>query len=178
ARNTEFRANDNTPEGRAVQAAFSPSLIGSAAVASQPHPERKSVLIEANSLLLSDLLGIGIALQRTYRQGYQFDGRNSAIVTARGKPDQVVFDVAAHFATAGIAQAIPGAPGPAPSLPSALPDARSLFIGLHYSLAKLPEQPMRPRRSDPRVGYFDTVVQDFSDDLARTPRVRNINRWR
>src|SRR5262245_32349593 len=69
ARNTEFRANDNTPEGRAVQAAFSPSLIGSAAVASQPHPERKSVLIEANSLLLSDLLGIGIALQRTYRQG-------------------------------------------------------------------------------------------------------------
>jgi hypothetical protein len=178
ARNTEFRANDNTPEGRAVAAGFSPSLIGSAAVASQPHPERKSVLIEANSLFLNDLLGIGIALQRTYRQGYSFDGRNSAIVTARGKPDQVVFDVSAHYATQGIAQAVPGMPGPAPTIPSALPDARSLFIGLHYSLAKLPEQPMRPRRSDPRVGYFDTVVQDFSDDLARTPRVRNINRWR
>jgi len=178
ARNTEFRANDNTPEGRAVQAGFSPSLIGSAAVASQPHPERKSVLIEANALLLNDLLGIGIALQRTYRQGYAFDGRNSAIVTARGKPDQVVFDVSAHYATQGIAQAMPGAPGPAPTIPSALPDARSLFIGLHYSLAKLPEQPMRPRKSDPRIGYFDTVVSDFSDDLARTPRVHHINRWR
>ena len=37
---------------------------------------------------------------------------------------------------------------------------------------------MAPRRADPRVGYFDTVAQDFSDDLARTPRQRRINRWR
>jgi hypothetical protein len=28
------------------------------------------------------------------------------------------------------------------------------------------------------VGYFDTVVQDFSDDLARSPRRHQINRWR
>ena len=69
-------------------------------------------------------------------------------------------------------------PGPAPSIPQAVPDARSLFLGLHYSLAKLPEQPMAARRADPRVGYFDTVRQDFSDDLARTPRVHQINRWR
>jgi hypothetical protein len=79
ARNTEYRAPEGTPEGRAVQAAFSPSLVGSAAVASQPHPDSKAVLIEANSIFVNDLLGIGIALQRTYRQGYAFDGRNSAI---------------------------------------------------------------------------------------------------
>jgi len=178
ARNTEFRAPDGTPEGRAVQAGFSPSLLGSSAVASQPNPERKSVLIEANSLFLSDMLGIGIALQRTYRQGYAFDSRNSAITSVRGKPDQVVFDVSAHYATAGIAQPVPGAPGPAPTVPNSLPDARSLFVGVYYSLALLPEQPMRPRKSDPRVGYFDTVVQDFGDDLARTPRKHQINRWR
>jgi len=180
ARNTEFRAPDGTPEGRAVQAAFSPSLIGSAAVASQPHPDSKAVLIEANSIFVNDLLGIGIALQRAYRQGYSFDGRNSAITEARGKPDQVVFEVSAHFATSGIAQQMPGAPPglPAPSIPKSLPDARSLFVGMYYSLAALPSQPMRPRKSDPRVGYFDTVVQDFSDDLARTPRRHQINRWR
>jgi len=179
ARNTEFRAPDGTPEGRAVRAAFSPSLVGSAAVASQPHPDSKAVLIEANSIFLNDLLGIGIALQRTYRQGYAFDGRNSAITSVRGKPDQVVFEVSAHFATAGIAQLVPGGPPvPAPTIPNSLPDARSLFLGMHYSLAVLPQQPMRPRKSDPRVGYFDTVVQDFSDDLARTPRQHQINRWR
>jgi hypothetical protein len=179
ARNTEFRANDGTPEGRAVQAAFSPSLIGSAAVASQPHPDSKAVLIEANGIFVNDLLGIGIALQRMYRQGYLFDGRNSAITAVRGKPDQVVFEVSAHYATAGIAQQVPGGPpGPAPSTPGALPDARSMFFGMQYALAKLPEQPMSPRKADPRVGYFDTTVQDFSDDLARTPRRHMINRWR
>ena len=180
ARNTEYRAVEGTPEGRAVQAAFSPSLIGSAAVASAPHPDSKAVLIEANSIFVNDLLGIGIALQRTYRQGYAFDGRNSAITAVRGKPDQVVFEVSAHFATAGIAQLQPGGPPglPAPTIPNSLPDVRSMFLGMYYSLAMLPQQPMRPRTSDPRVGYFDTMVQDFSDDLARTPRRHQINRWR
>ncbi len=178
ARNTEYRANPGTPESRAVQAGFSPSLIASTAVASQAHPERKSVLIEANALFLNDLLGLGIALQRNYRQGYAFDSRNSAITSVRGKPDQVVFEVLAHYATASIAQAQPGSPGPAPSVPSAVPDARSLFLGLHYSLAQLPDKPMQPRLADARVGYFDTVQQDFSDDLSRTPRVHVINRWR
>ena len=179
ARNTDYTAAAGTPESRAVQAGFSPSLIASTPVASQPHPERKSVLVEANALFLGDLLGIGMTLQRTYRQGYGFDSRNSAITAVRGKPEQVVFEVNAHYATGSVAQPQPGSPpGPAPSVPSALPDPRSLFLGLQYSLAKLPEQPMRPRRSDPRIGYFDSVQQDFSNDLARTPRVYHINRWR
>jgi hypothetical protein len=178
ARNTEFTAREKTPEARAVAAGFSPSLLGSTPVASQPHPERKSILIEANNLFIGDMLGIAIALQRTYRQGYSFDGRNSSFGAVRGKPDQVVFEVNAHYATSGINVAQPGAPGPAPSVPQALPDVRSLFLGLHYALAKLPEQPMAARKADPRVGYFDTVRQDFSDDLARTPRLHQINRWR
>ncbi len=152
ARNTEFRAPERTPEGRAVQAAFSPSLVGSAAVASQPHPDSKAVLIEANGIFVNDMLGIAIALQRTYRQGYAFDGRNSAITAVRGKPDQVVIEVAAHYATAGIAQQVPGGPpGPAPSTPSSLPDARSMFLGMYYSLATLPAQPMR--RASPTRGW-------------------------
>ncbi len=124
------------------------------------------------------MLRLAIGLQRQYRQGYAFDGRNSSFTSVRGKPDQVVFEVNAHYATHGIAVAQPGAPGPAPTIPHAVPDARSLFLGLHYALAKLPEQPMKARKADPRVGYFDTVRQDFSDDLARTPRVHQINRWR
>lgn len=181
ARNTEFRAHDGTPEGRAVRAAFSPSLVAGTAVASQPHPDSKAVLVDANGLFVGDLLGIGIKLQRIYRQGYAFDGRNSAISAVRDTPDQVLFEVTAHYASANLAQAtpVPGGPsGPMPKLPAALPDARSMFFTLQYSLARLPAQPMAPRRSDPRVGYFGTTVQDFSDDLARTPRRQFINRWR
>lgn len=179
ARNAAFVAKAGTPEGRAVNAAFSPSLLGSATVASQPHPERKTILIEANGLFVSDMLGIGQWLARTYRQNYGFDGRHSAILKVRGKPDAVVFETQNHYATSSIAlPQASAAPGAGPSAPRTLPDARSMFFQLHYSLIKLPEVPMAPRAADPRVGYFTTNTQDFSDDLARTPMQRYVNRWR
>jgi hypothetical protein len=176
--NTGAVAAPNTPEGRAVRAGFAPSLVASTSVASQPHPERKTVLVDANGLFLGDLLGLGITLQRTFRQGYAFDARNSSITAARGKDDAVFFEVSAHYATASIGQATPGQPGPAPTTPNHLPDVRSMFLGLHYSISKLPEQPMKPRLADARVGYFTTNTMDFASDLARTPRVRYVNRWR
>jgi hypothetical protein len=70
ARNTEFIAAAGTPTGRSVDVAFSPSLLASTTVASQPHPERKSVLVEANALFINDMTGVAVNLQRFYRQGY------------------------------------------------------------------------------------------------------------
>ena len=182
ALNTQVRAQEGTPSARTVQASYSPSLLGSVAVASQPHPERKSVLIEANGLFLSDLQGLGMTLNRLYRQNYALDRANSGIVSARSQADAVMLNVNQHFAASTLAVAQPTAPGqpggPQPSTPGTLPDARSLFMGIHYTLMKLPEQPAAVRPADPRVGYFQTSVDDFSNDLARTPRQRMINRWR
>ena len=178
--NTEFTATAGTPEGRAVAAAFSPSLLASTAVASQAQPTSKSVLVEANALFVNDMLGVGMRLQRAYRQGYGFDARNSAITTVRVKPEGVVLQVLAHFATGSIAVAQPGAaPGtPAPTVPSTVPDARSLFVTMHYTISALPAQPMRPRAADARIGHFTSTRWDFSDDLARSPIVRDVDRWR
>jgi Met-zincin/Domain of unknown function (DUF5117) len=180
ARNSEFVAKAGTPTGRAVEAAFSPSLLASSAVLSQTHPESKAVLLEANPLFVSDMLGTGLSLQRRYRQGYALDARNSAITSVRATPDLVVVEVLNHFATGNIAVPQPGSPpgAPVPTVPRSLPDPRSMFITLHYSLAKLPEHVMRSRKSDSRVGYFTTNLTDFTDDLARTPRQRFVNRWR
>jgi hypothetical protein len=180
AKNMEFNAAPGTPIARAVEAGFSPSLLASSAVVSQPHPERKTILVEANPLFVNDMLGYGMQLQRNYRQGYALDGRNSAITELRVSPDLVVIEALNHYATANIAVPTPGAPpnAPAPSFPRSVPDARSLFLTVHYSLAKLPEQPMRPRRADSRIGYFVSSSANFTDDLARTPRERNVIRWR
>ena len=178
ARNTEFIAPPGTPAGLAVGASFSPSLLASTSVLSQPHPERKSFLVEANALFLNDMLSVGAKLQRAYRQGYSLDTRNSAITSVRATPDLVVLETLNHYATGSIAQPQPGSYGPAPSVPRSLPDPRSLFMSLHYSIARLPEQPMHPRPADARVGYFTSAVMDFGDDLARTPRQRYVNRWR
>ena len=89
ARNTEYFAKPDTPEARAVSEAFSNSLLSAAPVVSQPHPERKSVLIEANALLLADIPGANGMLERAYRQSYSFDPRNSSITKARATPDLV-----------------------------------------------------------------------------------------
>lgn len=177
--NSAYTAQKGSPQARAVQAAFSPSLLGGVPLASAPHAKSGAVLIEANALLLSDLLGVAQHLQRTYRQSYGLDVRNSSVQEARSQTASVVFEVSQHFATAGIAAgpaAIPGAP--VSTVPLSVPDPRSMFVTVHYSLSALPDKPMVTRAADPRVGYFTTTVADFTDDLARTPRQRYINRWR
>ncbi len=176
--NAAYTAQVGTPQAKAVQAAFSPSLLGSVPLASAPHGKSGAVLIEANALLLGDLLGVAQHLQRTYRQSYGLDGRNSTLQEARTQGNSLVFEVSQHFATAGIA-AGGGAPGvPMSTVPLSVPDPRSMFITVHYSLSALPDKPMSTRSADPRIGYFTSTVADFTDDLARTPRQRFINRWR
>jgi len=177
--NVGYVAKPGTPEALAIEAGYSPSLVASTPVLSLPEPEHKSILVEANTLFLADLLGFGMDLQRTYRQGYAFDPRNSAITHVRTTPDALVLEVLGHYATASIAIPQPGMPpGAAPSAPRSLPDPRSLFLTIHYSLARLPAEPMHGRRADPRVGYFESGRFDFSNDLQRTPRQRFVNRWR
>lgn len=179
-RNTGFIAKAGTPEGRAVAAGFSPSLLASTPVASQPQPERKSVLVDATALFVNDMLGVGMQLQRSYRQGYAFDARNSAITQVRVKPDSVVLQVLEHFATGSIAVRQPNTPAgaPVPTVPTTVPDPRSLFVTAHFALTALPETPMQPRAADSRVGYFTAAQWDFGDDLSRSPVVRHVDRWR
>jgi Met-zincin/Domain of unknown function (DUF5117) len=180
ARNERYLAAAGTPEARSVASAFSDSLLGSAPVASQAQPDSKAVLIEANGIFVNDLLGLAINLQRTYRQNYGFDARNSAFTSVRSEPDVVTLDLNLHFATGSLAAGMPGQPpnSPSPQMPQTLPDVRSMFLGLHYSLAALPAQPMTPRRADPRVGYFTNTVFDFGNDNLRTPNRHDVRRWR
>ena len=180
ARNTDVVATPGTPEARAVADSYSHSLLGATAVASAPHPERKSVLIEANGLFLNDMLGVGMMLQRAFRQGYSLDRGNTTITSVRSSKEAVILETVSHYYSGGLASlpfnAPPGAP--VPQVPRYLPDARSMLIGLHYSIAPLPEQPMGTRLADPRLGLFTTTRLDFSNDLELTPRQRLVNRWR
>jgi len=178
SRNLEVTAQAGTPEARSVESSYSNSLLGSSMVASQPHPETKAVLIEANPLFLSDMLGVGMMLQRAFRQGYSLDSRHTTISAVRGSPQGVVIETQNHYYTSSLALPQPGQFGPQPSVPRYLPDARSLLVGHHYSLSPLPAEPMASRRADPRIGLFTNTVLDFSNDLARTPRQRLIHRWR
>jgi len=178
--NSAYTAASGTPQAKAVQAAFSPSLLAAVPLASAPDAKTGAVLIDASALWLNDVLGLALQLQRSYRQSYGFDARQSTVSQARSSEQAAVFEVNQHFATASIAVPAPGAPPgtPVSTVPTAVPDPRSLFVQVHYTLTPLPEQPMQRRKADQRVGYFTSSVADFTDDLARTPRQQFINRWR
>jgi len=174
ARNTDFTAREGSREALAVSQAFSDSLLASAPVVSQQHPDHKSILIEANMLLLADIPAASAALERGFHQPYGFDPRNSNITKARAVSDETTFSVSAHYGLSRLVQPSSGSF----NAPTTLQDPRSLFLGFHYSLAKLPEIPMKPRVADPRVGYFTTTRWDFTADFNLSPRNHYAQRWR
>lgn len=176
AKNARYGAKAGTPLAAAAQQSFTDSLLGSAVVASEPHPETKAILVEANPLFLSDIAGTSTELEAAYRTSYAFDQRNSSFTKVRSTADMATFAVSAHFAIPKL-PVVTGNPT-GPSLPTTLEDARSMFLGYHYSLAKLPDEPMRPRKADARVGHFVTRHHEYTNDAAPFPRQYFVNRWR
>jgi hypothetical protein len=179
ARNTAHTAAKDSPAARMIERAFSDSLISNATIVSAPHPERKSVLIEANALLINDFPSAASRLEQAYRQPYAFDARNSSIDRSKNSDNETGFAVRAHYNLPKVVlpPPIPNPLTPPSRLPMTLVDVRSMFFGYYYGFSKLPE-PMRPRLSDPRVGYFSTAVADYTDPDQRETRSRFINRWR
>ncbi|MFZ5527076.1 MAG: zinc-dependent metalloprotease [Pseudomonadota bacterium] len=175
--NASFTATAGTPQALAVKDAFSPSLLASVPVASQPRSSDGKVLVELSSLMAGDLLGLGLQLQRTFRQGYALDARNSGVTQARSTPSGLTLEIQQHYATGSLTSSAPSS-GSQPAIPTALPDPRSLFLTVQYTLSPLPAQPMGGRLADERIGHFVSTVADFTNDRARSPRIRYVNRWR
>jgi hypothetical protein len=67
-----------------------------------------------------------------------------------------------------------GAPAPSPGAPPRT--AQSVLA--HWSLVRLPEQPMMPRRFDERVGFFSIRRTDFGTDEHRSAERRYITKYR
>lgn len=183
-RNARFRAEENSPMARAVAQSFADSVLGIAPIASLPHPDRKSVLIDLGTILLTDVPMLSWGLETAFRIPYRFDGRNSHFGVIKGYPDNVEIETIAHYA----ADRPPVPPVPAPGAPPppqvdpprTLVDSRSMLLTLRYSITELPEAGYRPRLADSRVGHFFEQIQDYSDkyDSTYTPARRYINRWR
>lgn len=179
ALNTKFRALSGEGSKRAVEQAFSPSLLGSGAIASLEHPERKSLLIDAG-FLLADIPGYSTRLEGAYRLPFAVDKPNSSIERTRAEPALTTLTARIHFSTPRIpAPPLTPPPGPTPPTPpQATPDPRSLFVDYVYSMAALSEAPMTPRLADPRLGHFMESFTDLGSDMKANPRVHFVNRWR
>lgn len=180
--NYRFLAREGAPIAEAVAKSFSDSILGAAKIESRPHPDTKAVLVDMASFFLTDFPRLGQLLETEFRQPYKLDAKSSVFGTLRGYERNVEIESVLHYT---LERAVlppllaPGTPEPPKVYPPAnLPDDRSMRLRIRYSLVERPGPGYRPRLADDRVGYFGPQLEDFTDDLAFSPRVRYINRWR
>lgn len=101
------------------------------------------------------------------------DPTRSFIETVKAFPANVEVEASQTFAPAPSLGG-GGTPNPLAAL-FAAPTGTQLY---HYSLVKLPDQPMMGRYYDERVGFFNTQYADFGTREQRVARRRFANRWR
>ncbi len=179
AKNAEFYAAPGTPQAQFVAEGFSDSLLASAVAASAPNTDSKAVLIEANSLLFTDIPGYLTRLEFAYRMPFSLDTRNTSFSKVNNTELLTGLQVQAHFNVPKLsAPPLVPSPVPTPTPPNSTPDPRSMFVSFYYSFAKLPDQPMAPRMADSRVGHFVSSHTDFSEDTLVKTKVHMVNRWR
>ena len=165
-RNTLFRADESSTLSRPATLAAPDAIVGQAKIESQPHPERKSVLVDMGSIFVGDLEGMSQALKQVFESPYQVDKEGSALAFAKNFPENLDFETVLHFKTPEVKR---------PAVYSA--DSRSLLIRFHYSLSLLPRTGFRPRLADDRVGHFLAMMGDYTDDRPDVPTVRYVTRW-
>ncbi len=167
-KNVFYRSHGDKGLKRAVERSFSDSLFGSSKLASAPHPERKSDLIDLSELLIRDAGAVGQYTQDVLKSAYKMDEKNSYLGRLRAFPLNVEIETVLHFEN------------PTPKIPMpTLVDARSMFIRYNYSLSALPEDDdFVPRLADDRVGHFAAPYADFADESGYAPYNRYVTRWK
>ena len=101
------------------------------------------------------------------------DEHRSFVESAIAFPDNIEIE-ATETGTPAPLPTRPGSP-PVPTTPRELQTAQSVLA--HWSLVRLPEQPMMPRRFDERVGFFSVRQVDFGAEQRAAPR-QFITRYR
>jgi hypothetical protein len=163
-KNVAFRASSESAIHRALLRNISNSIWSSAKIASQPHPELGSILIDASEIFLEDYAQVGY-ITGEIKMPYTFDKGNSYFSDLKSFPMNSEIEVTLHFKSSK----------PQPIF--SLADSRSMFHRYHFSLSALPATDYQPRIADDRVGHFLTVYQDYSSQLEDTPYRWYITRW-
>ena len=157
-RNVRFRASKGTPEATAVSNAYTDSVLFSLPIVS-PGPKGGD-LVDFTPVFMSDLPQISQVLP-----GFSFARDRSNWAAIKAFKDNVELEVAATYASGGQAEI------------DTVADSRGVTLNVHYSISRIPQTTYQPRLADDRVGYFLTVVKDFSKQSDRDQFVRYINRW-
>ncbi|MDR3196560.1 MAG: zinc-dependent metalloprotease [Planctomycetaceae bacterium] len=157
-RNIRFKADSGTPEAKAVEVAYSDSILYSLPILAVG--DNDGDVIDMASVFMSDLPKLGRDI------GGSFARDRSTWGDIKGFPNNIEFRVVATYS------AYRSYSNSADS-----PDASSVGVTIHYSVSKLPSTGYFSRLADNRIGYFTTTHKNFSRNEKDDHLVRYINRW-
>ncbi|HJT27398.1 MAG TPA: zinc-dependent metalloprotease [Pyrinomonadaceae bacterium] len=171
-------ADPKLPVSRAVQAANNDTIIMAFNI--EAIGKDDSAVIDVSRLFTTEVTELSA---RTRLRARGFDASRSFIEKTKSFPTNIEIEVSQTYTSPPEANPGGGGGGPQPQ-PAPNPFAQGMRAGtnatvvMHYSMVKLPEQPMMPRLFDDRVGYFTVRKTDYGTEEQRAARRTYITRWR
>ncbi|MBV8262283.1 MAG: DUF5117 domain-containing protein, partial [Candidatus Eremiobacteraeota bacterium] len=166
-RNPFGKAKAGTPAALAVESSYPQSVISADPIVAIDATSG-NIVFGADALLsdivdLTSLLNGASSDSRTGR--YALNSRLSFFGPSKSFPSNVDIeaDLTLSSSTAGFIDTVP--------------DPRSLFVRMHYSIIDMPDDGYRPRAADDRVGFFITARRQYDNEQTPTSFVRYIQRW-
>ncbi len=166
--NYGFRANSNNEaERKAVETSFAQSVLYGFSVSEE---ENGKALVDATDFFLQDVHDVIGRLKNTGEGNYSLDKSRSAFYMPRTKnfPLNSEFEVTLTFS---------GEPR-GEYIESVVPKPSSLTVREHFSFLQLPDADYRPRKFDPRSGYWDISYYDYATPISEPLQKRFITRHR
>ena len=169
-------ADPKLPVSRAVHAANNDTIIMAFNIEALGKDD--SAVIDVSRLFTTEVTEFSA---RTRLRARGFDASRSFIEKTKSFPQNIEVEVSQTYTSPPDMTPAGGGGGPQPQ-PN--PFAQGMRAGtnatvvMHYSMVKLPEQPMMPRLFDERVGYFSVRKMDYGVDEHRAPQRTYITRWR
>lgn len=166
--NYKFRAtSDNEAEKKAVKDAFAHSIIHGFEIEAS---NDWSHLVDATDFFIRDAHNVSKRLKQSKEGSYSLD-KSRSVFNNDGSgnfPENTELDFWISFKGEAKGREIY----------SVSPDADNITVRQHHSFVQLPDDDFKPRKFDPRAGYFGTTYKDYAVPINKDINQRLINRHR
>ena len=166
--NPFYRAlTDNPAERNAVEQSFAQSVLWGFPVIAE---EGNRSLVEATDFFLQDAHDVIGRLHSLNQGSYSLDKSRSAFFPERIKnfPQNSEFEATLTFTGQATGDYIK----------SVAPSSSSVTVRQHHSFVQLPDGNFKPRKFDPRSGYYNMSYYDYATPISEPIEKRFITRHR
>ncbi len=166
--NSFYRAvSDSQAERKAVEQSFAQSILWGFPIVEE---DGNKILVEASDFFMQDIHGVANRLKDLKQGNYTLDKSRSAFYPERIKnfPQNSEFEVTLTFVGEASGEYIK----------SVVPTPSAITVRQHHSFVQLPDSNFKPRKFDPRSGYYSLSYYDYATPINEPIEKRFITRHR